>query len=492
MPTPVIMPKFGMTQEEGTIIRWLKNAGDGVEKGETLLEVQTDKVDMDVESPASGILGQIQFGVDVTVKVATVIAQIFAIGEAQARDEGQGVRGEGETASQANPPRSQSPVSDLQSLLPSLPKASPVAQRIASDKGVDLAQISGTGLAGRITKMDVENTLLEDKESGKQEKGDKLRATPAARRLAGESLIELETIKGSGPNNRIQVADVETFLATRQQITSQESQPQDPISHSQYLNLQSPVSGLPSLVSNLQSPVSGLPSLVSALPLRGIRKTIATRLTASWQTIPHVMFTLSVDMSEAESLRGRLASDVEKTGGKFTPTVLIAKAVAAALLRHPKMNAWLQGDPPNYLLTEHATVHLGIAVALEDGLIVPVLKHVETLGLAAIAAQIGDLAARARTNQLQPSEVQEGTFTLSNLGMYPLDHFTAIINPPQVGILAIARTQIQPVWDGASFQPRPLLQLTLSADHRAVDGAVAAAFLSEIKHLLEEPSRMLI
>ena len=143
-------------------------------------------------------------------------------------------------------------------------------------------------------------------------------------------------------------------------------------------------------------------------------------------------------------------------------------------------------------MTEHGHVNLGMAVALEDGLIVPVVKDAQTLGLAGLAQAVAALSQRARAGELAPADVMDGTFTISNLGMYPIDHFTAIINPPQVAILAVGRTQVQPVWDGAAFQPTPVMQVTLAADHRAVDGAVAAAFLAELKRLLEEPARMLV
>jgi pyruvate dehydrogenase E2 component (dihydrolipoamide acetyltransferase) len=163
-----------------------------------------------------------------------------------------------------------------------------------------------------------------------------------------------------------------------------------------------------------------------------------------------------------------------------------------ALLRPPRLHAWLQPDGDDLLLTEHEGVHLGVAVALDDGLIVPVIRDAQTLGLTDLAAAIADLSARARGGDLHPDEVAGGTFTISNLGTYPLDHFTAIIDPPQVAILAVARAQIRPLWDGEQFAPAPIMQVTLSADHRAVDGAVAAAFLAELKGLVEEPARMLL
>lgn len=452
MSTPVIMPKFGMAQEEGTIIRWVKQAGDAVEKGDTLLEVQTDKIDMEVEAPATGVLGAIRFGPDATVPVATVIATIYATAEAAA--------GAIPAGSSVGSPagREASPVA---------PRPSPVAQRMAAAEGLDLGQVAGTGPQGRITKADVAEAMSRATAVGEfVPAGAALRATPAARRMARQQALPLAVIAGTGPKGRIQAVDVLDFA---QQATTQTG----------------PDAGQPLLPGAPAGPAS-------ATLLRGMRRTIAARLGQAWQSIPHIFLATSIDLSQAEALRSRLEADVAQQGGKLTPTVLIAKAVALALTRHPRLNAWLRSEGDQLMLAEQSAVALGIAVALDDGLIVPVVHGAERLGLAALAAQIAGLSSRARAGALLPDEVSGGTFTISNLGMHPIDHFTAIINPPQVAILAVGRAQIQPVWDGQSFQPRPVLEVTLSADHRAVDGAVAAAFLAEMKQLLEEPLRMLL
>ena len=442
MATPVIMPKFGMAQEEGTIIRWLKGEGDPVEKDEAIAEVQTDKVDMEVEAPASGILRDIRFGPDATVPVTTVIALIAAPGEQIALT--------APTVPVPGAPPAPGAEPEAKPAAKPEAKATPVAQRVAAAAGVDLARVAPSGAAGRITRSDVERFA---------QSLDKPRATPAARRLAREGGVELGAVPGSGPAGRVQAADVTAFLEA--QATQVTAAPQ------------------PELAP-------------SAAPLRGMRRTIAVRLAQAWQAIPHIFLSTTIDMTQAEALRTRLAPDVERAGGKLTPTVLLARVVAAALTRHPRLNAWLRDSGGDLTLIEHATVNLGIAVALEDGLIVPVVAGAERLGLAALAAQVADLSARARATQLKPQEVMDGTFTISNLGMYPVEHFTAIINPPQVAILAVGRTQVQPVWNGEGFQPRPVVQVTLSADHRAVDGAVAAAFLAEVKALAEEPARLLL
>lgn len=444
MATEVIMPKFGMAQEEGTVLRWLKQEGDPVEKGDVLLEVLTDKMDMEVEAQASGVLRGIRVQADETVPVATVLAYILAPGEPLP------------TAPEPEPSAAAAPETPVQTAAATPPKASPVAQRIAREAGVDLNQVAGSGPGGRVTRADVEAHLA-SAPAAEPQMGGKVRATPAARRIAREAGVDLAQVTGSGPKGRVQADDVTHYVAAR---TARQAE---------------------------------APAPPAGQPLRGVRKTIARRLSHSWQTIPHITFTASLDMTAAESLRARLGPEVKEwTGASLTPTVLLAKAVAATLSHHPRLNAWLQPQGGDLLLTEHGSVNLGVAVALDDGLIVPVIRDAQGMGLADLAAAIADLSARARSGELHPDEVAGGTFTISNLGMYPLDHFTAIIDPPQVAILAVARAQVRPLWDGEQFTPAPIMQVTLSADHRAVDGAVAAAFLADLKAMVEEPGRMLL
>jgi pyruvate dehydrogenase E2 component (dihydrolipoamide acetyltransferase) len=474
MATPVIMPKFGMAQEDGTIIRWLKQEGEPVEKGETLLEVQTDKVDMEVESPATGVLRDIRFGPDVTVPVTTVIALV-----ASAADEARIRSGEPPVpaAGAAVPP-----LTAPETPARSDGRVTPVAQRVAAAHGLSLQGVEGSGPAGRIMRADVERagelpspasaTLPAPEPPPPSDAGPR-RATPAARRLAREAGLTLEAIAGSGPAARVQAADVER--AKRQQQAS------------------SAAIHAPQGAARLDAPSATAAAAVqSGAPLRGVRRTIARRVVQSWSAIPHIFLTSSFDMTRAEAVRAQLGPDVEALGERLTPTVLLARATAAALLRHPRLNAHLVEEAGELLLVEHAEVHLGLAVALAEGLVVPVVHNAHTLGLATLAQQAGDLARRARANQLLPADIEGGTFTISSLGAFPVDHFTALIFPPQVAILAVGRATTQPMWDGSTFLPRPTLQVTLSADHRAVDGAVAAAFLADLKRLVEEPERLLL
>ncbi|HHY56401.1 MAG TPA: 2-oxo acid dehydrogenase subunit E2 [Chloroflexi bacterium] len=457
MPTPVIMPKFGMAQEEGTIIRWLKQAGDVVTKGETLLEVQTDKIDMEVEATADGILTDVRYGVDATVPVTTIIAYIAAPGEVVA-------------------PVAAAPASAV-SAAPTPPtevRASPVAQRMAAATGVDLAQIAGSGPAGRIVKRDVANVLADVAGASTATSAPPapavgaIRATPAARRLARTHAVDLATLAGSGPAGRIQAVDVMEAASGAGRGAVVAAPP-------------------PSVRLESSAVESSLGE-----PLRGKRRVIATRLSQSWQQAPHIFFTSAIDLTRLDALTNELAAAVAAGGGRLTLTVWIARAVAAALTRHPRLNAWLQLEGEQWVYRPHAAINLGIAVALEDGLIVPVVRDAGSLGLTTLAARIADLATRARSGQLTPDEVSGGTFSLSNLGMHPVEHFTAIINPPEVAILAVGQAQLQPVWNGAAFEPHRMVKVTLSVDHRAIDGAVAAAFLADLKSLLEAPVRLLL
>ena len=447
MATPVIMPKFGMAQEEGTIIRWLKREGEPVTKGEVILEVLTDKIDMEVEAPATGILRDIRYGVDDTVPVTTVIASIAAPGE-EAR------------IAQAAPPL---PAEGAEAAGAARARISPVAQRMAAARGVDWDAVRGSGVQGRITSADIARALPAETSTTAPASGapaSSVRATPAARRLAREHDALLHEIPGSAPTGRIQAPDV--------------------------------TAAAPARAADSAAPAANPGEPDMGAPLKGMRRTIATRLAQSWQEAPHIFLTSSVEMTAAVALRDALADEVERSGARLTINTILAFATTAALARKPRLNGWLRRHEGELYYSAQAQVNLGFAVALEDGLIVPVLHNAAQFGLAAFAQQMDTLTTRARSGSLLPDDVANATFTISNLGMYPINNFTALINPPQIAILAVGRMQMEPVWDGAAFAPRPVIELTLSADHRAVDGAAAAQFLAELKQILEEPRRLLL
>jgi pyruvate dehydrogenase E2 component (dihydrolipoamide acetyltransferase) len=449
----VIMPKFGFTQEEGTIVRWLVKEGDTVEQGDPLAEVTTDKINMEVEAPVGGIVGGIRYPEGAVVPVTKVICYLLAPGES--------VPAEDEPAAAEAP--STAPPASAETAAPGAAgavSATPVARRIAEAEGIDLTGLTGSGPGGKITRQDVERQLTAVKGDGK------VRATPAARRLAQEAGLDLSTVQGSGPRGRVQGSDVQAALAAR---------PAAP----------PPV---PAAVVAVPQPVfvSGEPVIV---PLEGMRRTIAQRLQASYQQAVHITFTLDVDMTKAIAFRELANQRLPEGHPGVSMTALIVKAVAWALRRHPLLNSYLQNDQ----IIMIPTVNVGVAVALPDGLIVPVVKNADQKGLLQIGAEVADLSQRARAGTLKPEDVADGTFTVSNLGMFGVDHFTAIINPPQVGILAVGRTARRFV-PGEDDQPvvRPIMTITLSVDHRVVDGAQAAQFATDLRGALEEPASIVL
>lgn len=395
MPVPVIMPKFSMTQEEGRVMAWLVAEGDIVEKGDPLLEVETDKVTMEVEAPESGVLRGVAVKEGDVAPVTAVIAHIVLPGEVWRAE----------------------PV-----------KATPVAQRVAAAAGVNVGDVPA---AGKVRRQDVEAYL------------GKVRATPAARRLARAQGVDLTAVNGSGPHGRVQAKDV----------------------------------------------VSPVVEEKAVQPVSAMRRTIAERLTRSYQTIPHITFTVAADMTAVTDLRRRL--NERGDGATVSVTAVLVKVCAWALGQQPLLNASWREDG----IQLHEQAHIGVAVALDDGLIVPVVQNAAHLGLAAIAEQVQDLTARARNGRLQPADVQGGTFTISNLGMWGVEQFTAVINPPQSAILAVGRTVKQPVVVetavGDELVIRPMMKMTLSVDHRIIDGAVAARFLQDVVAALEQPDRLL-
>ena len=438
MATTVIMPKVDMDQETGTVVEWLKREGDLVDKGEPILVIETDKIAIDVESPAAGILRGIKAKPEEVIPIGEIIAYILESGE-ELPDEAalQGV----ETTS---PPQNITPTSTAIDT-----GATPVARNIAATNNIDLTKIEGTGLRGKVTKRDVQIKLTTT--PGNRVGESKIYATPAARQKARKLGVDLKYVAGSGPGGRIQVADVRS----------------------------APVS-VPEAV-----PVSD----VQVIPLRGMRRTIAERMTVSYQTTPHISFTMRVDMSRFEEARARLNIKAETTNHpNVSVTALLVKAVAWALKRHPLLNSILQDDGI-HLLPE---ANIGVAVALDEGLIVPVVHNAGQKGIGEITREVKDLATRARQEGLTPADVVGGTFTISNLGPFGIEQFTAIINPSQAAILAVGATQNEVIVDKENqIVTRLIMRMTLSADHRIVDGAVAAHFLTDLREVLESPELLL-
>lgn len=450
MPIPFIMPKFDMDQEKSTIISWSKKEGDHIQFDETVLTVETEKVAIDVPAPATGILARILFKDGDVVPVTKVIAYILKEGETLA---------DLPQEEDVSPPLSEPvafdpvqdkpvPVSQIATAAQSAPvHATPVAMRMAKEEGVDLSKVTSYG--NRITRGDVERFIARQKSNGRVT----VAATPAARRIAQERGVSLETVAGSGPRGRVQTVDV---LAAVKRFPSFE-------------------------VGEREAEI---------VPLTGIRRTIAERMQQSFQESPHIALTVDVDMTEAENTRKRFNLHAEKIGQpRVTITALIIKVVAWALTRNPYLNASFNGDS----ISLWRDVNIGVATAAPQGLIVPVLKTADALHVGEINVRLIELAERARENKLKLEEVQGGTFTISNLGMYGIRQFRAIINPPESAILAVGSIVRKPtvVDEQDRVEVRPMMALTLSADHRVVDGIVAARYLSDLVTGLESPGMLL-
>ncbi len=434
MATEVIMPKVDMDQETGTISEWKKNNGDQVKEGETILVIETAKVAIDVEAPATGTLSGITAKPGEVIPIGVVIGYILGPGEAQPVS--------------AAPEAAAEPVEKTQAAVSV--DATPVARNMANAMGVELGTVKGSGPQGKITKQDVESAVAKPVivvPDGK------VNATPAARRIAAEMSVDLNQVAGSGPDRRIQATDVASYR---------------------------PAAASPMVVSSSQQD--------EVIPLIGMRAMIAQRLTMSYQSIPHIKFVARIDMTNFNQTRTSLNAYAEKVGGdKISATAMFVKITAAALARNPYLNASLKNDA----IILHKDIHMGVAVALEGGLIVPVIHDVTTKGIAQIAMETNLLAEKARKNQLQPADVSGGTFTISNLGPFGIEQFDAIINPPQSAILAIGATQNEVVPVDNEVVIRPIMRITLSADHRVVDGAVAAKFVADLKAMLENPLTLL-
>jgi pyruvate dehydrogenase E2 component (dihydrolipoamide acetyltransferase) len=493
MPTPVIMPKFEMAQETGTVARWIKGEGDVVAKGDVLLEVDTDKVTMEVEATAAGILSGITAPAGKVVPIGEPIAYIL-----------------GPQDKQAPAPSGQAPAkgpaqSPAPTVAPTGPKATPLAERIATANGVDLSGVPGTGPQGRVTREDVENALAKSGNGDQQKASDgKVRAVPAARRLARELNIDLAQVTGTGPEGRIQSSDVQSYrtshVADQQAVTAASAllppqavtpavaaaQPAAPAEEAQPKTAAAP--GLGIAVRRL-------------VPLTNVRRTIAERMTASTREAPQFTVSVDVDMTRAQAFVEDLNVGAGKTGRagaesradgsapKITLTTFLVKACAWALAQYPAANAMF--DPAGQIV-EWADVNVGVAVAAEQGLLVPVIHNAGQLGIREIAARLAELAGRAREGRLRLEDIQGGTFTLSNLGMFGIDRFEAILNPPQAAILAVGRVAKRAmVTADDQIKVLPMASLTLTADHRVLDGAGGAQFLALIQKVLEHPGILL-
>ncbi|MBZ5613445.1 MAG: 2-oxo acid dehydrogenase subunit E2 [Acidobacteriia bacterium] len=398
MAISVVMPALEMAQETGKLISWLKKEGESVAKGEPLLEIETDKAVMEIESPGDGVLAGVKVQAGTEVPVGRTIAWIVSPGEAPPADETTAASG-----------------------------------RKTTGVALSVAPASSTAASA--------SQVLTPAQPG----GQSIKISPKARRLASELRVHLEDVRGSGTGGEILASDI--LVAAKSQAGA-------------------------SLVDS-GSPISRL---------------MAERTTQSWTTIPHFFVMREVDAGALNEVRQKLAPEVEESHGvKLTHTDLLAALVARVLMKHSRMNAsWTSGG-----VRTNAEINIGLAMAVDDGVVAPVIHNAHQAALGEIAVQRRDLAERARTGKLRPADIAGGTFTISNLGMFGVDAFTAIIIPPQAAILAVGSIadRVVPVGAGSDARPgiRPMMTLTLSNDHRVVDGARAAEFLRDLVEAIANP-----
>ena len=436
------LPQLGQTMEEGTVERWLKQEGDQVKKGEVLYELTTDKATLEVESFVEGILLKILAPAGQTVPVNELVGVVGEKGDKLPEDL-EAYKGKGTaiaTAKAAEPPAEPAAAGDVPAG-PSAPAqaaapsgrllASPRARKIAREEGIPLSVLRGSGPGGRIVERDVREYV---------EKLSTRRYTPAAREAALAAGVDLLSAEPAAPGERITKADVERAGT---------------------------------------APARALSS--NRIPLSPMRRTIARRMTETKQTVPHFYLVGDVRLRRAQARREELNSG---GGTKITLTHLLIRAAALALKKNPAVNARFEGDA----IAFNPAINVGVAVAVEDGLFVPVVKNADAKPLSRIAGEFTELVKLAREGKLRPDQYEGGSLTLSNLGMYGVDYFLPIINPPEACILGIGKAAKQVVAEDGAIRVEPVIKVTLAADHRVVNGAEAAQYFATFRELVEDPA----
>ena len=458
MATEIYLVKVGMTMTEGMVEEWYVPDGGSVNQGDLLYRLETEKINLDVDADATGIVKH-GVAVGVTMNPGDVIGHIYAPGEAipslgpSAPTPSATVS---EAATAATTPAPVAPATrDPGERAPS----SPAARRLARELNVDVAALRGTGPGGRVVEADVRaHNATPRTDAAPAAAGP---ASPLAKRLAAELGVDLSRVHGTGPGGRITKEDVERAAAK------------------------------PAAVKPTPAPKPSAAQPAAAgerIPLKGIRKTIATRMFDSLRSSAQLTMDMDVNMDDAVKLRGQLIGEWESENIRPTYTDLVVKAAAKALQKHPLMNSTF-GETEIVLLSE---IHVGIAVAIDAGLVVPVIRHADRLHVRELAIDSARLANAARDGTLGLDDMAGGTFTVTALGMYGVDAFTPILNAPQSGILGVNRIRDDVAWDGDRPVKRKVMRLSLTWDHRVLDGAPAARFLGEVRDLLEAPYRLLV
>jgi pyruvate dehydrogenase E2 component (dihydrolipoamide acetyltransferase) len=471
------MPKLSPTMEEGVLAAWHKKEGDAIAVDDLLAEVETDKATMEFRAFDKGTLLKILVEPGAKVLLGQPVAIVGEKGEDASALVAK-ASGGGGAAPKAQPPAAPPP--NQPSAAPPTP---PSPQSISTPAAIStptLAPGAPAAAKGKVSEGSALDRTARGAAPGAKESranGDRVMASPYVRKTARELGIDLQGATGTGPGGRVLAADLESLKGAPSVGSTALARP-----------------GAPS------GPIArGEPRLAEpeVRPLSMMRKTIARRLTESKQTVPHFYLSIDIDAGELAKLReeinAELAQPAKKNGAADAPPLkislndLLVKACAVGLARVPECNATFTPDA----ILVHRRVDISVAVAIPDGLVTPVVRNADHKSVVAIAAEVRELAAKARAKKLKPEEMQDGTFSISNLGMFGIDSFSAVINPPEGAILAVGQVREVPVVSGGAIVPGKRLALTLSCDHRVIDGAVGAAFLAELRALLEHPMRIL-
>ncbi|MGJ8656548.1 MAG: pyruvate dehydrogenase complex dihydrolipoamide acetyltransferase [Akkermansiaceae bacterium] len=441
MSVKIEMPKLSDTMTEGTLISWSVSVGDEIEIGDVIAEIETDKASMEMEAFDEGILTEILVEAGEKVPVGTALGILAE---------------EGDDDAPAAPTES--------AATPAAESESAATSEVAEDKAKP-----APAAAAPATSAD----------------GGRLKVSPLARKIAAEKGVDVSTIQGTGPGGRITAADVENPSATKAAATTPAAS--------------APAAATPAAVPAVKAAPAAKPAPAAinpvvagedkVIPLSGMRKIIAERLLTSKQTIPHFYLHVEVDAAPLMELRKQVNAQAEQShGNKFTFNDFVVKAMINACAKVPEVNASFNGDS----VVQFANVGVSIAIAVEDGLVTPVVKNAQSKSLLAISQEIKGMAVRARDKKLMPNEFDGGTITISNLGAWGIDSFDAIVNPPQAAIISVGGIIEKAVVKNGEIVPGMRMNIGMSCDHRVVDGAVAAGYINEIKKLLEQPSLMLI
>jgi pyruvate dehydrogenase E2 component (dihydrolipoamide acetyltransferase) len=464
VPIEVTMPKLSPTMESGVIAQWLVKVGDTIKEGDVLADIETDKATMQMKSYDEGTIVHIDHAAGDEVALGQRVMVLAKKGE----DAKQVAAGLGLGGAQAAPP--------------SKTAETEVKPALAAS-GSSGATTSGNG------QQEVAAPPVEAH-------GGRLKASPLARKMAESSQLDLTRIQGTGPGGRIIRRDIEAYLsgspvqapAPAASATGTATPPASAPAQAPAMRPATPPVPAAPTVPVARPTTAAAPLAAQRIPHSRMRKTIAQRMLQAKQTAPEIHVTVEIRVDKLVAIREDLNRQLTAENIKLSLGDFVTKAVAIALRRHPGLNASFEPDA----IVRHGEINIGIAVALDEGLIVPVLHRADTLGLAEIRRQSAALAVAARSNQLTTEQLSGSTFTISNLGMFGISQFDAILNLPEVGILAVAAAERRPVVEGDALVPGTVLAVTLTADHRAVDGAMAADFVRTIKRLLEEPAMMLL